>query len=85
MRTQLGILAYNDGNSWGYLLTAMGRVGGYLLTAMGRVGGYLLTASVTIQIHRIHRFMGHLDPDPDPFVGDMDPDPVPDPLITSKK
>ncbi len=32
-----------------------------------------------IQIHRIHMFLGLLDPDPDPQVRGMDPDPDPDP------
>jgi hypothetical protein len=32
---------------------------------------------IRIQIHRIHMFLGHLDPDPDPLVRGMDPDPDP--------
>ncbi len=28
-----------------------------------------------IRIHRIHMFLGLLDPDPDPLVRGMDPDP----------
>jgi hypothetical protein len=31
-----------------------------------------------IRIHRIHMFLGLLDPDPDPLVRGMDPDPAPD-------
>jgi hypothetical protein len=30
---------------------------------------------IRIRIHRIHMFLGLLDPDPDPFVRGMDPDP----------
>ncbi len=30
-----------------------------------------------IRIHRIHMFLGLLDPDPDPLVRGMDPDPNP--------
>jgi hypothetical protein len=30
---------------------------------------------IRIRIHRIHMFLGHLDPDPDPLVKGMDPDP----------
>jgi hypothetical protein len=29
-----------------------------------------------IRIHRIHVFLGLLDPDPDPLVRGMDPDPL---------
>ncbi len=36
-----------------------------------------------IRIHRIHMFLGLLDPDPDPLVRGMDPDP--DPSITRQK
>ncbi len=32
-----------------------------------------------IRIHRIHMFLGLLDPDPDPSVRGIDPDPTPDP------
>ncbi len=31
---------------------------------------------VRIRIHRIHMFLGLLDPDPDPLVRGMDPDPA---------
>ena len=30
---------------------------------------------IRIRIHRIHMFLGLLDPDPDPLVRGMDPDP----------
>ncbi len=32
-------------------------------------------AVLRIRIHRIHMFLGLLDPDPDPLVRGMDPDP----------
>jgi hypothetical protein len=32
-----------------------------------------------IRIHRIHMFLGLMDPDPDPLVRGMDPDPALDP------
>jgi hypothetical protein len=32
---------------------------------------------IRIRIHRIHIFLGLLDPDPDPLVRGMDPDPNP--------
>jgi hypothetical protein len=32
---------------------------------------------IRIRIHRIHMFLGLLDPDPDPLVRGMDPDPDP--------
>jgi hypothetical protein len=37
--------------------------------------------------HRIHMFLGLLDPDPDPLVKGMDPDPdpIPDPSIIKQK
>ncbi len=42
-----------------------------------------------IRIHRIHVFLGLLDPDPDPLVTGMDPDPDPaldpDPSIIMQK
>jgi hypothetical protein len=42
-----------------------------------------------IRIHRIHMFLGLLDPDPDPLVRRMDPDPDPapdpDPSIIMQK
>jgi hypothetical protein len=38
-----------------------------------------------IRIHRIHMFLGLLDPDPDPLVTGMDPDPVPDLSIIKQK
>jgi hypothetical protein len=34
-----------------------------------------------MQIHRIHMFLGLLDPDPDPSVRGLDPDPDPDPSV----
>jgi hypothetical protein len=39
------------------------------------IGGVVLTAVfwIRIRIHRIHVFLGHLDPDP--LVRGMDPDP----------
>ncbi len=40
-----------------------------------------------IRIHRIHMFLGLLDPDLDPSVRGMNPDPAPDPdpSITKQK
>ncbi len=40
-----------------------------------------------IRIHRIHMFLGLLDPDPDPLVRgmDLDPDPAPDPDLSIPK
>jgi hypothetical protein len=44
-------------------------------------------AVLRIRIHRIHMFLGLLDPDPDPLVRGMDPDtdpaldPDPDPSV----
>jgi hypothetical protein len=46
-------------------------IGGVVLTPMLRI-------RIWIQIHRIHVFLGLLDPDPDPLVRGMDPDPDPD-------
>ncbi len=44
---------------------------------------------IRIQIHRIHMFLGLLNPDPDPLVRGMDPDPAldqdPDPSIIMQK
>jgi hypothetical protein len=37
------------------------------------------------RIHRIHMFLGLLDPDPDPLVRGMDPDPDLDPSIILQK
>ncbi len=34
---------------------------------------------IRIRTHRIHMFLGLLDPDPDLLVRGMDPDPEPDP------
>ncbi len=34
---------------------------------------------------RIHMFLGHKDPDPDPLVRGMDPDPDLDPSIIKQK
>jgi hypothetical protein len=44
-------------------------------------------AVVRIRIHRIHVFLGLLDPDPDPLVRGMDPDQNsdPDPSIIKQK
>ena len=39
---------------------------------------------IRIRIHRIHMFLGLLDPDPDPLVRGMNPAPDPDPSILSK-
>jgi hypothetical protein len=36
---------------------------------------YLAVLRIRIQIHRIHMFLGLLDPDPDPLVRGMEPDP----------
>jgi hypothetical protein len=46
-------------------------IGGVVLTAVLRI-------RIQIRIHRIHVFLGLLDPDPDPLVRGMDPDPDPD-------
>jgi hypothetical protein len=45
-----------------------------------RAASSVLTAvlRIRIRIHRIHVFLGLLDPDPDPLVRGMDPDPDPD-------
>jgi hypothetical protein len=40
---------------------------------------------IRIRIHRIHVFLGLLDPDPDPLVRGMDPDPGLDPSIIKQK
>jgi hypothetical protein len=44
-------------------------------------GSVVLTAVlwIRIRIHRIHMFLGLLDPDPDSLVRGMDPDPDVDP------
>jgi hypothetical protein len=39
------------------------------------IGGVVLTAVLRIRIHRIHVFLGLLDPNRDPLVRGMDPDP----------
>jgi hypothetical protein len=48
----------------------------------------LIKPVLRIRIHRIHTFLGLLDPDPDPLVRGMDPDPDaaldPDPSIIKK-
>jgi hypothetical protein len=48
-----------------------------------------LKAVLQIRIHRIHMFLGLLDPDPDPLVRGMDLDlaldPNPDPSIIMQK
>jgi hypothetical protein len=49
-------------------------IGGVVLTAVLRI-----RIRMWIRIHRIHVFLGLLDPDPDPLVRGMDPDP--DPLV----
>jgi hypothetical protein len=36
---------------------------------------YFTVLPIRIWIHRIHMFLGLLDPDPDPSVRGMDPDP----------
>ncbi len=41
-----------------------------------------LRIQLRIRIHRIHMFLDHKDPDPDPLVRGMDP--APDPSIISK-
>ncbi len=41
------------------------------------IGGVVLTAVLRIRIHRIHMFLGLLDPDLDPLFRGMDPDPEP--------
>jgi hypothetical protein len=35
-----------------------------------------------IRIHRIHMFLGLLDPNPDPLVRGMDPDPAPAKIVS---
>jgi hypothetical protein len=40
---------------------------------------------IRIRIHRIHMFLGLLDPDPDPLVRGMDPALDPDPSIIMQK
>jgi hypothetical protein len=47
--------------------------GGVVLTAVLR-----MRIRIWIRIHRIHVFLGLLDPDRDPLVRGMDPDPDPD-------
>jgi hypothetical protein len=42
-----------------------------------------LKAVLRIRIHRIHMFLGILDPDP--LVEGMDPDPDPDPSVIKQK
>jgi hypothetical protein len=49
------------------------------------IGGVVLTAVLRIRIHRIHVFLGLLDPDPDPLVRGMDPDPDLDPSNIKQK
>ena len=36
---------------------------------------FIAVLRIRIRIHRIHMFLGLLDPDPDPLVRGMDPDP----------
>ncbi len=52
-------------------------------------GNILFLPVLRIRIHRIHMFLGLLDPDPDPLVRGMDPDPAldpnPDPSIIMQK
>jgi hypothetical protein len=43
----------------------------------------VLRIRIRIRIHRIRKFLGLLDPDPDPLVRGMDPDP--DPSIIKQK
>ena len=51
----------------------------------------VLRIRIPVRIHRIHMFLGLLDPDPDPLVRGMDPDPDPaldpdlDPSIIMQK
>ncbi len=40
---------------------------------------------IRLRIHRIHMFLGLLDPDPDPSVRGMDPAPDPDPSVIMQK
>ncbi len=45
----------------------------------------VLRIQIQILIHRIHMFLGLLDPDPDLLVRGMEPAPDPDPSITKQK
>ncbi len=51
------------------------------------IGGVVLTGvlRVRIRIHRIHVFLGLLDPDLDPLVRGMDPDPDMNPSNIKQK
>ena len=40
---------------------------------------WVTSVAIRIRNHRIHMFLGLLDPDPDPLVKGMDPDPAADP------
>jgi hypothetical protein len=59
----------------------------FFITAVRYRGPY--KPVLRIRIHRIHMFLGLLDPDPDPLVRAMDPDPAldpdPDPSIIMQK
>ncbi len=61
---------------------AMKQRGAYCATPVNRylywILEYLVSVlriQIRIRIHRIHMFLGLLDPDPDPLVRGMDPDP----------
>ncbi len=47
--------------------------------------GILYHPEFRIRIHRIHMFLGLLDPDPDPSVRGMDSAPDPDPSVIMQK
>jgi hypothetical protein len=51
-------------------------IGGVVLTAV-----LLIRIRIQIRIHKIHVFLGLLDPGPDPLVRGMNPDPVPAPDV----
>jgi hypothetical protein len=42
---------------------------------MFTVDSWYVPLPAVFRIHRIHMFLGHKDPDPDPLVRGMDPDP----------
>jgi hypothetical protein len=54
------------------------KIGGVVLTAVLQIRVRIRIRIHRIWIHRIHVFLGILDPDPDQLVRGMDPDPVPD-------
>jgi hypothetical protein len=47
--------------------------------------GPVLLIRIRLRIHRIHMFLGLLDPDPDTQVRGMDPEPDPGPSIIKQK